>query len=173
MKVVSYSLTGNNDSLATSIASEFGAEHIKITEPKARTNSAIVLDILLNRTPKVEAKVDRIDDEDLVLFVGPVWMGHVATPLRAYFKRLKGKHSRYAFVSISGGADGDNPKLEGELKKRMGAAPMTLIDKHIADLLPSDSKPTRKDTSSYRLTEKDIEELTDNVVNDLRKNIAK
>jgi flavodoxin len=31
--VISYSLTGNNQALATSIATELSAEHIKINEP--------------------------------------------------------------------------------------------------------------------------------------------
>jgi flavodoxin len=36
IKVISYSLTGNNQALATSIAAEFAAEHIKISESKPR-----------------------------------------------------------------------------------------------------------------------------------------
>jgi NADPH-dependent FMN reductase. len=73
--------------------------------------------MLFNRTPKVNPIADKVEDNDLVIFVGPVWMGQVAAPLRAYFKHLKGRLDQYAFVSISGGADGPNPKLAGELKK--------------------------------------------------------
>ncbi|MCK4731406.1 MAG: flavodoxin family protein, partial [Methanophagales archaeon] len=51
--VISYSLTGNNEALAASIASEISAEHIRITESKPRTNVTIALDMLFNRTPKV------------------------------------------------------------------------------------------------------------------------
>ena len=161
--VVSYSLTGNNDALAASIASAFQAEHIRITEARPRTNGTIALDMLFNRTPKVNTEVDSVKDSDFVIFVGPVWMGHVASPLRACFKRLKDRLGRYAFVSISGGADGPNPKLADELKKRVGKEPVALIDLHIADLLPSDQKPTREDTSSYQLTEKDVRALTDTI----------
>jgi hypothetical protein len=42
---------------------------------------------------------------DLILFFGPIWMGQIATPLRAYLKHLKTNKGRYVFVSISGGAD--------------------------------------------------------------------
>ncbi len=49
--VISYSLTGNNDALATSIATELVAKHIKIIESKPRTNGTIALDMLFNRTP--------------------------------------------------------------------------------------------------------------------------
>ncbi len=98
-------------------------------------------------------------------------MGQVATPLRAYLKRLKTNQCRYAFISISGGADGANPKLAGELKKRAGKEPIALIDRHIVDLLPSDPKPVRKDTSAYRIKDEDIKKLTNTIVKTLRERI--
>ena len=171
--VISYSLTGNNDALAASIAAEFAADHIKISESKPRTMGTIFLDVLFNRTPQVIPKVDKVEDNDLVIFVGPVWMGHVATPLRAYLRQLKASPGQYAFVSISGGADGPNLKLAGELNKRVGKEPAALIDLHIADLLPSDPKPNRKDTSAYRLNDKDVKSLTTTIVKAIGETMAK
>ena len=165
--VISYSFTGNNEALANSIAAEFSAEHIKITEPKPRTMGSIILDMLFNRTPLVNPIVDKVEDYDLVFFVGPVWMGQVAAPFRAYFKHLKDRLGQYAFISISGGALGPNPKLAGELNKRLGKEPTVLIDLHIADLLPSNPKPTMKDTSAYRLNDSDIKVLTNTIVKTL------
>lgn len=170
--VVSYSLTGNNEALAKSVADEFAVEHIKITEPKPRTMGSIVLDIIFNRTPQVQPIPARLENYDLVLFFGPIWMGQVATPLRAYLKHLKSNLRRYAFISISGGADGANPKLAGDLKKRTGKDPIALIDLHIADLLPSDPKPVRKDTSAYRINSGDIKKLTDTIVKTVREAIS-
>ena len=173
VKVVSYSMTGNNDAIAIGIAAELAAEHIKITEPKPRTNGTIVLDMLFGRTPKVNQKLDNVADNDLVVLVGPVWMGHVAAPLRACLKQLRGRPVRYAFCSISGGADGPNPKLAGDLTRRVGKAPAAVVDLHIADLLPPDPKPTREDTSSYRLKDNDVKIITDTMVKALRETIAK
>jgi len=173
MKVISYSLTGNNEALAASIAAEFAAEHIKITESKPRTMGTIIFDMLFNRTPKVNPIIDKAEDNDLVLLVGPVWMGQVATPFRAYFKPSKGGLGQYAFISISGGADGANTKLVGELSKRVGREPSALIDLHIADLLPSEPKPGRKDTSTYRLNDKEITSLASTVVKTLRETLPK
>ena len=173
MKVISYSLTGNNEALAASIAAEFAAEHIKITESKPRTMGTIVLDMLFNRMPQVNPIVEKAEDNDLVLFVGPVWMGQAATPFRAYFKHFKSGLGQYAFISISGGADGANTKLAGELSKRVGREPSALIDLHIADLLPSEPKPGRKDTSTYRLNDKQITSLASTVVKTLRETLIK
>jgi hypothetical protein len=162
--VISYSLTGNNDALAKSIAGKLSAQHIRLTEAKNRKTGTIMADLLLGRTPKVRPAAPDIGSYDTVLLVGPVWIGQVATPLRAYLKRLKKEPCRYAFVSISGGADGPNPKLANELIKRTGHKTDALIDLHIADLLPAEPKPERKDTSAYKLSEDDVVKLTDTVV---------
>ncbi len=169
--VISYSLTGNNQDLAASLAATLGTEHVRITEPKTRTMGKIVLDVMFNRTPKIVMPVETTDAYDLVLFVGPVWMGQIASPFRACFKQLGHKIDKYAFISISGGADGPNPKLTDELKKRLGKEPARLIDLHIADLLPPEPKPIRDDTMGYRITEKDVKHLTDTVVATLNKTI--
>lgn len=166
--VVAYSLTGNNEAVAQRVAEEFSAEYIGIAESKRRTMGSIVLDGIFNRTPQVKPMPDKLDNYDLILFWGPVWMGQVATPLRAYLKHIQKIHSRYAFISISGGADGPNPKLAGELKKRTGKEPLALINLYIADLLPSDPKPVRKDTSAYRLNSEDVQKLTAAIVKTIR-----
>lgn len=166
--VISYSMTGNNDALAAMLSKELGAEHITIRESRPRTNGTIALDMLLNRTPGVTPTSYRIDDKELIVFAGPVWMGHVAAPLRACFKQLKFRVGPYIFVSISGGALGPNPKLADELKKRVGKEPAAVIDLHIADLLPQDPKPTREVTSSYRLNSNDLRVLTDEILIKIR-----
>ncbi|MCF6335892.1 MAG: hypothetical protein L3J12_09140 [Spirochaetales bacterium] len=161
--VISYSFTGNNKALADSIVSVLSAEHITISESRTRTFGTIALDMLFNRTPKIYPAMDGISESDMILFISPVWMGHVAAPLRACFKGLKSNLKQYAFISISGGADGPNPRLTAELKKRLGKKPSTVIDLHITEILPSNPKPTREDTSSYRLNEEDIERLTERI----------
>jgi flavodoxin len=167
--IVSYSLTGNNEDLAASLATTLGAEHVRITESKPRTMLTTVMYMLFNRTPKIALPLEKAEACDLVLFVGPVWMGQIATPFRACFKQLKHKIAKYAFVSISGGADGPNLKIADELKKRLAQDPVCLIDLYIANLLPPELKPTRDDTSAYRLTESDVKYLTDTVVTTLDK----
>ena len=170
--IISYSLTGNNEGLAKSLAERLGAGHHSLTESKPRTMGTIVFDMIFNRTPKIDTLVSKTEENDLVLFVGPVWMGQVASPFRACFRQIGPKLGKYAYVSISGGADGPNPKLADELKKRLGKAPVSVIDLHIADLLPSEPKPQRKDTSAYRINKRDIDSLTDRVAETLLKAIS-
>jgi hypothetical protein len=166
--VISYSLTGNNDAFASALAAGLSADHFRLTEAKQRKMGTIVLDVFFDRTPKVSPSGEKRADSDLVIFTGPVWMGKIASPFRQVFQELKGSLRRYAFVSISGGADGPNPKLEQELTERTGLPPAAVIDLHIADLLPADPKPERKDTMKYRLKGLEVEELSRKALKVLR-----
>jgi len=167
--VISYSLTGNNEWLAKSLAGSLGAEHVSITEPGKRSMGTIFLDNLFKRTPKVAVPAVKPEVHGLVVFVGPVWMGQVASPLRACFREFGPKLGKYTFVSICGGADGPNPKLAAELTKRLGKEPSAIVELHKADFLPPEPKPTRNDTMKYRVSEEQIRQLTDKAVSSLRK----
>jgi hypothetical protein len=164
VKVISYSLTGNNDALAARMAAKLSAEHIKISEPKQRTTLTIILDVLFNRVPRISPLIDNVAKNDLVLFVGPVWMGQVATPFRGLFKQLKITLVHYAYISISGGALGPNTKLARELNKRVGKKPAALINLYITDLLPPEPKPTTKVTAAYHVNDEEITRLTQTVM---------
>ena len=166
--VVSYSLTGNNRALAESVAKGLHAEHITLAEIKKRAMGAIVADFLLFRTPKTKPGADILAGYDAVLLAGPIWMGQIATPLRAFMKRLRTMRCPYAFLSISGGADSVNPKVPDELRRRVKREPAAVVDLHIADLLPGEPRPKREDTSAYQLSPEDVQNLTAQVLEKLK-----
>jgi multimeric flavodoxin WrbA len=169
ISVISYSLTGNNEALAKSLAGALSAEHVSITEPGRRTMGTIGFDMMFKRTPKVSVPAVRPEERDLVVFVGPVWMGQVASPFRACFKEFGPRLGKYAFVSVCGGADGPNPKLASELTERLGKEPAVLVEMHKADFLPSEPKPTRNDTMGYRISEAEVKALTQKAASELKK----
>ncbi|MCB0665872.1 MAG: hypothetical protein KDC80_08635 [Saprospiraceae bacterium] len=162
--IISYTLTGNNAALAKAVARNLDVPMLTIREEKRRRMWNIVWDMMTNRNPKITEFSDDLEKYDLVIFSGPVWMGHIATPFRSIFKKFHGRLKRYIYLSISGGADGDNLDLEKELIARLGTAPEAVIDLHIADLLPDDPKPERKDTMHYQLKDSDLKYLTGQVL---------
>jgi hypothetical protein len=174
ISVVSYSLTGNNEALAARVARSLGADHLKVAEHKPRSMGAIALDMLFNRTPKVGLPADALAKPEALVFFAPVWMGKVASPLRASLKALRADSRPYAFVSISGGSAGTDAtqRLADDVKARTGRAPAIVVDLHIADLLPREPKPTRETTSAYKLTEADIEKLAAKTVEALKGKIG-
>ena len=165
--IVSYSYTGNNDMFAACVARDLLATHIKITTQKPLTMRNIILDIIFTRTPKVQPYPNSLKQYDLVLFFAPIWMGHIASPLRAYLHYLKSNPQAYGFFSISGGAAGENPKLFAELLKRTGIKPVIVLDLHIKDLIPQNLNPTRNDTSAYKISETEASLLSSAAIKEI------
>ena len=166
--IISYSLTGNNATLAKGLGEHINANHYEVKELKKRNTFTIILDLLFNRTPKiVQPEADLLAYDHLV-FVGPVWLGAVASPLRQLLCELKGSETPYSFVSISAGADGANTKLEADLMKRTGQKPAVVINPLITDLLPKTPKPSRKDLDAYRLNTADASRLITNTSKTLK-----
>lgn len=157
--IVYYTLTGNNKALAEALAKELSADLVRVTEKKTRKTGKIILDMIFNRCPKAYPSPSELQGRGNLLFIAPVWMGKVASPLRPYLKNLKKHPQPYAFACISGGALNPNPKLQEDLEKWAGAKPAAFADLHIADLLPQNPKPTMKDTSAYRLENAQAEKL--------------
>lgn len=157
--IISFSYSGNNEALAKSVANKLNARHIKIATTKPVNMGRLILDMMFGITPKVKPNPEIVQQYDLVLFFSPVWMGMTASPLRAYLNYLRHNPIRYGFLSISGGADGGNTKLEKELRKRTGKEPCIVLDQHISETLQSKAQITRKDTSEYKLSQTDVEKL--------------
>lgn len=167
--IVSYSYTGNNGMLAECVARDLSAAHIKVEVKPRVTTGTIFMGLVFGRTPKVRPAPEILGEYDLILLFGPVWMGQAAFPLRAYLRYLKANPKPYGFLSISGGADGINPKLSDELLERTGVRPVILLDQHIKDLLSSSPKPARKDTSAYKISEAEAKALSDIVIKEISK----
>jgi len=166
--VISYSETGNNEKLAVRIAEKLSAKHVRVEELKPRTIGTTIGDLIFGRTPKIKHINENYEDSDLIIFTAPIWMGMAAFPLKNCFKKLKGKNINYAFAAISGGADGPNVKIGANLKKQMKNDPLKVVDLLIADLLPADPKPTRDDTSNYKLDDATADVLAQKAADELR-----
>ncbi|MEN6338613.1 MAG: hypothetical protein ABFD03_00655 [Clostridiaceae bacterium] len=158
--VVVYSLTGNNAKLAKGVSKSLGAAYIEIQPEKPVSNGTIFKTLLFGGVPKSTPEPAALASYDKLVFVAPVWMGMAAFPLRPYLSAFGKTKKPYGFLSVSGGADGGNPKIKRDLYKRVGYAPVILLDQNIRSLLPAEPAPTREMTSAYRLTEADLSKLT-------------
>jgi len=165
--IVYYSWTGNNALLAESAAAGLNADAFRLVESEPRTMKTIILDMLFQRKPKLQALPEHIEDYDLVIFMGPIWMFHVPAPLRSCFCHLKSRIRKYAYVSLSGGALGPNPNISRELVKRLGKKLVMNLDLNAAHLCTIRKNPTVDDTSGYKIENfpEDLERLTRIVVN--------
>ncbi len=156
--IASFSLTGNNTVAARNLAATLGADHEDITAEREMGNFALALDALLNRRPAIAAPSHDPSQYDLVIVVGPVWMGKIASPIRSYLKRGRGSFNRVAFLSVCGGALGRNSSVPQQLERLLGTSPAAVTQLYINDLLPAEEQGDAKATSAYRVTEADLED---------------
>ncbi len=162
--IISYSLTGNNEKIATKISSNIWAEHIKITEPKKRSIMKIIYDLLFNIKPEINEKIENIKENDLIIFFAPIWIGKVASPLRTVFNKHKEEINKYIFISLSWFL---NPKIDQELNQRLWKKPEKIINICYEDLLKINPKITWKEIIKYKLNEKDFEKCINIIIRKL------
>jgi len=153
-------MSGNNEKLGKRVAESIGADFIKVTDVRKRSMMRTGFDMILNRTPKINENTSDIKAYDQIIFMAPVWMGQVASPLRSYFKLIKDESLPYAFVTISGGTLNKNPKLRQGLKKNAGQGLVFMKDLYLADM----NIDLDKESGMYSLTEEDLDYLTPLVV---------
>ena len=160
--IIYYSHTGNNSTLAKQVAANLGADSFELLDIKERTTKKIVLDMIFHRRPVLQALPEGPDRYDLILFMGPIWMFRICSPLVSCMKSIRKDVRQYAFVSLSGGTLGPNTKVPGQLKKLLGkqlALSLDLHTKHFCSIAP-ESGVDETSTYSLRKHPDELEKLT-------------
>lgn len=155
--VVNYSLTGNNKLLAEHICKKLQADNDDISVRRKMKMFSMILDSMLNRTPRIAPMKNNPSDYDIVVLIAPIWAGKIASPLRSYIKEFRSTIKNFAFISISGGALGKNEKVQKELLQLAGKRSVKIKQLYISDILPENEKNDRSKTSSYKLKQSDLD----------------
>lgn len=161
--IISYSLSGNNETLAEGIADKIGATHYPIREGKERTMGKIMLDMIFGLVPKTTPEVKVMEDYDRVILLAPTWMEKVSSPIRGYLKAIKEQNRDFDYITISGGALHKNPKLIKDVKKYGGSKIRVFHDMYVADFIEKDEL-TKDDTQGYKLSDNEFAALIDRAV---------
>ena len=134
--IVYYSLEGNTEYAAKKIASELGADTLKIEPVKTYPDKGFRKffwggkSAVMAETPELKPYDFEADKYDRIIFGFPVWAGNVTPPIRTFVKdnNLKGKQIS-AFACQSGsGAEKAFEKLKSALGIEKLEAELVLID---------------------------------------------
>ena len=98
--VVYYSYEQDSESIARELQEQLGADLLKVEEVENRTSLTIFLDNLFNRKPHLKDNKILLDAYDSFIFVGPVWAGKIASPLKSFIIQKSSFIKRYSFISI-------------------------------------------------------------------------
>lgn len=162
--VAYYSYTRNNEVLAQELQRRTGGDLYRIEEEKKRTGFTILVDLALNRKPRVSSPVVPLDHYDQVIFLAPIWASKIATPLKAFLLNEKNKITRYAFLTLCGGGlERQKGKIEKQLTSIVGHAPVAVEELWVNDILPEEQKNIAKYATSFRLQQKDLEAYDDKI----------
>lgn len=162
--IVCYSKTGNNRKLAEFLGQELSADVELIETKKELSMFNLILDMIFSRKPKILDTKFNPEKYDHVIFIGPVWMGKLSSPLFSYMKKFQEKIKNYSFITISGGAIGNNDTLESNIHTTMNRTAKHITQLFINNLLPEEKKNQMKETSAFRIEDSD---LTDRLKGDI------
>jgi hypothetical protein len=106
--VVYYSFTGNTRNVAERAARDLGADIAEVLSARYESGGLRFLlaafDSWRGRLPAIGVSGPLPDEYDFVLLMSPVWVGHAATPMRAYLAQNHGKIKRAAFLLTCAGS---------------------------------------------------------------------
>ena len=128
--VVYYSLTGTTRRLGQAMADSLGADVEEIVDKKNRRGLFGFLgagrDALTRRLTPIGDPERNPADYDLVAIGTPVWAGRMASPVRSYLDRQRGRLKAAAFFCTSSGSE-NKKALFADMGKVCGAEPAAVL----------------------------------------------
>lgn len=154
----------NNERVADQTARDLNIDWIKIEEKKKRHVLTNLLDVIFSRKPKITLDFTMLEPYDMIIFMGPVWLGHPASPFRRIFDYLQTHQKKYGLITVCAGNNDcvSNTRLKSYLVERVGYEPEFVKELKIFDLLPTmDEKERNQKMLSYQVNQEDIIRFTE------------
>jgi hypothetical protein len=129
VQVIYFSLTGTTRRVAEQLALALGGQACAITEPKPRTGflgySRCLWESLLRRDAAVNPLACKPTQANLVVIGTPIWVWHLASPVRSVVRRHRPEIQRCAFFCTMGGS-GSQAAFD-ELSALTGQLPLATL----------------------------------------------
>lgn len=134
--VAYYSMSGNTRALANEISTTLGADLEEITEPTPRSGALgmarAMFDSVFRRSPPIAPVTHDPARYDVLLLGGPVWAGHIASPVRSFAERYGPSAAHVAFFCTEGGRGAESAFAELEqLCRNAPDATLVVDSKHL------------------------------------------
>lgn len=155
--IVYFSFLGNNKLMAENMAKNINADLKAITEPKKRTAFTILLDMIFNRTPKINPLTIDWDFYDHVILMSPIWNMRLAHPMKSFIQKERKHFPNYSFASVCGGREGQENSLCRQLTRLVGIPPIAITQFEINSLVAAKKIQKPENVSNHRIS---TEELT-------------
>lgn len=157
--LVYYSLTQNNEMLAKMLQKQLDCDIFKIETLRKKSNFSIVLDRLLGRKPSIKKHNLSLKDYDHFVFVAPIWLGQLASPLKTFLYQERKAIKSYSFITLCGGLEGQKEIVEAELISILRQGPANFTDLWISAIVDKSVPKDANTISAYRMGPEEIEKF--------------
>jgi flavodoxin len=157
--IVCYSFTQNNEVLAKMVRARLDCEMYKIETVRRRSVFSIFLDAAFGRRPPIQKHNLAMENYEQFVFVGPIWLGKIAGPLKTFLVAEKSSIKRYSFISVCGGLTGQKEKIEDELASIVGSRPQSVCELWVSDIVGEHVTKNAKNVSAYRIGPAELEKF--------------
>jgi len=133
-----------------------GCDILKIETRRKRNFLSIFLDIAFNRTPQLRPFDKPILRYEHFVFLGPVWAGKIASPLRSFLRAQRENIKRYAFITVCGsGEAGQKERIIQELTNMLYSTPEVVTELGVDKIMQA--KQHGKPASVFRINATDLD----------------
>jgi hypothetical protein len=157
--IVYYSFTQNNAALARMIQKRLDCEMLKIETLRRRSAFSIFLDAAFGRKPAILKHNLVMENYGQIVFVGPIWLGKIAGPLKTFLREEKNNIKHYSFISVCGGLTGQKEKIEDELTSIVGSRPRRVCELWVSEIVSEKVTKNAKNVSAYRIRSSELEKF--------------
>lgn len=102
--VAYFSHSGNNKYLAQSIAKSLDGD-LEELKPRFGLFGLLLLFSAMKKSPGIKRLGKEPSEYDRVILCGPLWMGQIASPLRAFLEKYRTAIKKIYFATCCGGGD--------------------------------------------------------------------
>lgn len=160
--IVYYSFSGNNELLAKELQDWLECDIYQIAEKRRRSKWSIFLDVFFKRTPKIEALPFDLKTYSQVIFIAPIWIGQIASPLATFLRKEKENLIDYSFITFCGSTEGLHEKIVPQLCELTGMFP-TACEEFGVNELNFTEKNSSKAAMNYQLTPTDLKKFDERI----------
>jgi hypothetical protein len=155
--VAYHSLSGTTRKVAERAARALAADLAEVRTPRYTRGLLGFMragrDSWIGRLPPIEVDGAPPEGYDFVLVMGPVWVGHASTPIRAYLAQNRGKFRRLALVLTCGNSA--STRAFQEMSNLAGTKPDAVFAMRERDIRKQGTLPSSLEEFIYSIKLKD------------------
>lgn len=135
-------------------------EMYSVSEKSSRGIFKILLDMIFDRTPRINPIDLDFNTLDHIIFCAPVWNMRIAHPMKSFLKKYTDQLPSFSFATLCiGGRKAQQSSIEEQLFAFTGQRVFCVKQFEINKLILTDEKDEANQPTGYKVTDQDMETI--------------